>query len=98
MGTFSFWHFLGKLKADLWHVFIWKDTIFRGNATKGCFPPIAIVAVRPSVRPSGRPSGRPSVTAMSNAYSNGTVAAGKTVLSPFDRVRSGDFPCQTAST
>ena len=41
---------------------------------------------------------RPSVTAVSNAYSNGTVAAGKTVLSPFDRVRSGDFPCQTAST
>ena len=26
MGTFSFWHFLGKLEADLWYVFIWKDT------------------------------------------------------------------------
>ena len=34
MGTFSFWHFLGKLEADLWYVFIWKDTNVTNLAQK----------------------------------------------------------------
>ena len=40
-----------NFSTTLQHCLTWIwITIFRGNATKGCFPPIAIVTVRPSVR------------------------------------------------
>jgi hypothetical protein len=59
-----------------------KVNIFRGNATEGCFLPIAIVAVRPSGRP---------LRSWLMHNSTETVTARKTMSAAFDRVMSRSF-------